>query len=238
MDSKAKQDATGCDGLHRLIYLQITYFKRILQKELADWVHRDARTIKPREVIEALGRDCRPPCSGDGQSRGRIAVAIVPVRHPPADSRILAGAAAFRPGGTERPRQRALDEEELGALLANVDEVTKRAKRTGVAIRLVLPTAVRRSELTGARWSELDLEAKSPVWGIPGERTKTGVSFAVPLTPPAVEQFKRLKRLAGRSPWLFPAEDGDGPVDPKLLTRSIARHLDTDCFNNRGRLFW
>ena len=80
---------------------------------------------------------------------------------------------------------------------------------------------------SGARWSELDLEAKAPVWDIAAERTKTGVAFAVPLTPPAVEQFKRLKRMAGRSPWVFPAEDGDGLMDPKLLTRSIARHLDT-----------
>jgi integrase len=57
----------------------------------------------------------------------------------------------FRPGGTERPRQRALDDQELASLLANVDEVTKRAKRSGIAIRLILLTAVRRSELTGAR---------------------------------------------------------------------------------------
>lgn len=114
-----------------------------------------------------------------------------------------------------------------GTLLANVDEVTKRAKRTGIAIRLILLTAVRRSELTGARWSELDLEANAAVWDIPAERSKTGVAFAVSLTPPAVEQLRRLKRMAIRSPWVFPAEDGDGPMDPKLLTRSIARHLDT-----------
>ena len=59
------------------------------------------------------------------------------------------------------------------------------------------------------------------------ERTKTGVGFAVPLTPPAVDQLRRLKRLAGRSPWVFPAETGDGAVDARLLTRSIARHLET-----------
>jgi integrase len=47
------------------------------------------------------------------------------------------------------------------------------------------------------------------------------------LTAPAVEQFKRLKRLAARSSWVFPAEAGDGAVDPRLLTRSIARHLAT-----------
>ena len=74
----------------------------------------------------------------------------------------------FRPGGIERPRQRALDDRELAALLANVDEVTKRASRTGIAIRLILQTAVRRSELTGARWTELTLEGASPVWEIPG----------------------------------------------------------------------
>jgi hypothetical protein len=32
------------------------YAERILQKELADWAHRDARTIKPREVIESWMR--------------------------------------------------------------------------------------------------------------------------------------------------------------------------------------
>ena len=73
----------------------------------------------------------------------------------------------------------------------------------------------------------MDPEAKAPVWDIPAERTKTGVGFAVPLTLPAVEQFSRLKRLAGRSPWVFPAVTGDGAVDPRLLTRSIARHLRT-----------
>jgi integrase len=69
-------------------------------------------------------------------------------------------------------------------------------------------TAVRRSELIGARWSELDLEAKAPVWDIPAEGTKTGVAFAVPITPPAVEQFKRLKRMAGTT---IPNHPGDMP---------------------------
>jgi integrase len=42
-----------------------------------------------------------------------------------------------------------------------------------------------------------------------------------------VEQFRRLKRLAGRSSWVFAAETGDAAVDPRLMTRSIARHLET-----------
>jgi integrase len=49
----------------------------------------------------------------------------------------------------------------------------------------------------------------------------------VPLTSVAVDLFERLKRMAGRSPWVFPAEAGDSPMDPKLMTRSVARHLDS-----------
>jgi integrase len=203
------------------------YAERILRKELTDWARRDARTIKPREVIELLDAIVDRPAP---VMANRVAGLLSQMFRYGIHRQIVESSPVqllFRPGGTERPRQRALDDEELAALLANVDEVTKRAKRTGIAIRLILLTAVRRSELTGARWSELDLEAKGPVWDIPAERTKTGIAFAVPLTPPAVEQFRRLKRMAGRSSWVFPAEDGDGQMDPKLLTRSIARHLDT-----------
>ena len=203
------------------------YAERILQKELASWSHRDARTIKPREVIELLDAIVERPAP---VMANRVAGLLSQMFRYGIHRQIVETSPVqllFRPGGTERPRQRALDDQELAALLANVDEVTKRAKRTGIAIRLILLTAVRRSELTGARWSELDLEARAAVWNIPAERTKTGVAFSVPLTPPAVEQFKRLKRMAGRSPWAFPAEAGDGAVDARLFTRSIARHLET-----------
>jgi integrase len=203
------------------------YAERILQRELAGWSHRDARTIKPREVIDLLDAIVERPAP---VMANRVAGLLSQMFRYGIHRQIVETSPVqllFRPGGTERPRQRALDDQELAALLANVDEVTKRAKRTGIAIRLILLTAVRRSELTGARWSELDLEAEAPVWEIPAGRTKTDVAFAVPLTRPAVEQFRRLKRLAGRSPWVFPAETGDGAVDPRLLTRSIARHLET-----------
>jgi len=59
----------------------------------------------------------------------------------------------FRPGGTEQPRQRALHDEELAALLANLDEVTKRAKLTGIAIRLILVEGVKQSVLLAAALS-------------------------------------------------------------------------------------
>jgi hypothetical protein len=44
---------------------------------------------------------------------------------------------------------------------------------------------------------------------------------------PAVQEFRRLKKRAKRSRYVMPAAAGDSPIDPKLITRSIARHLDT-----------
>jgi len=102
-------------------------------KELADWAHRDARTIKPREVIE-LGRDWSTALPGDGH---RVAGLLSQCSGTASTTgcRILAGACVFRREATERPRQRALDDEELATLLANVDEVTNersaRASRSG-----------------------------------------------------------------------------------------------------------
>jgi len=39
----------------------------------------------------------------------------------------------------------------------------------------------------------------------------------------AVDEFKALRRHAGRSPWVFPDSTGKNHFDPKLITRSIAR---------------
>jgi integrase len=34
-----------------------------------------------------------------------------------------------------------------------------------------------------------------------------------------------LKRITGISPYVLPTEDGDAPIDPKLITRVVARNL-------------
>jgi hypothetical protein len=74
------------------------YAERILQKELADWAHRDARTIKPREVIELLDAIVDRPAPVMANRVAGLLSQLFRYGHPSADCRILAGAAALSPG--------------------------------------------------------------------------------------------------------------------------------------------
>lgn len=52
------------------------------------------------------------------------------------------------------------------------------------ALELLILTATRTSEVTGARWEEIDLQAA--IWTIPGERMKAGKEHRVPLSRVAI----------------------------------------------------
>jgi integrase len=70
--------------------------------------------------------------------------------------------------------------------------------RTGSAARALEFTvlcAARSGETIGAKWSEIDLDAK--VWTIPAGRMKAGMEHRVPLSDRAVEILKGLPREAG-----------------------------------------
>jgi integrase len=88
---------------------------------------------------------------------------------------------------------------------------------------ILLLTGQRRGELAFAKWAEVDFAAKT--WEIPDENSKSGRGHVVPLSDWAVEELQALKRIAGRSRFVLPAQSVDGPMDPKLLTRSVARCL-------------
>jgi integrase len=69
-----------------------------------------------------------------------------------------------------------------------------RAKKgvSALAFELMILTAARTSEVTQARWSEIDLATK--VWTIPAERMKAGKEFRVPLSTRAMEILKVMNK--------------------------------------------
>jgi integrase len=102
-------------------------------------------------------------------------------------------------GTQERRARLKLDAEELRTLFGSLALLSP---ENALAVRILLMTAVRKTELIAARWGEIDLD--SATWTVPAERTKTRRGFVIPLPAQAVAHFCKLKELAGESEWVFP----------------------------------
>lgn len=104
----------------------------------------------------------------------------------------------------EHGRTRYLTSEELERLDKALD-----AEKDGAAadaVRLLLLTGARRSEVLGATWSEFDLNAK--LWIKPAKRTKQRKEHRVPLSDTAVALLIEMNELKGKSEYLFPSSSG------------------------------
>lgn len=103
------------------------------------------------------------------------------------------GYVAFNPGELEMPaynrapRDRVLSDEELRHVVNALGDGPY-----DNAIRLLMLTVCRKSEVTEAMWSEFDLDQAR--WTIPKERTKSGVAHTVPLPGAAVALLRSLPR--------------------------------------------
>ena len=209
------------------------YVERFLASEvLPRWAGRDARTITPRQVVELL----------DGiVERGAPTMAnrgagILSQMFPFGVHRAIVDTSPvqllYRPGGKEKPRERALADDEIGALLVNLDAAmrfqtgeSRRSPRMAHALRVLLLTGQRRGELALARWADFTLTGRTPVWHIPAEHSKTGAPHVVPLSPAAVRELEALRKYANGSDYVLPTEDGKASADAKLVTRSLSRNL-------------
>jgi len=115
-----------------------------------------------------------------------------------------------------KPRK-ALPLARLGEFLKTLDDAPDSDPRTKAALRLVVLTWTRTSEVTGARWSEFDLDAG--VWVIPPERMKADEQHTVYLSRQAVEILRDLKKLTWDGEYLFPNKrDPQRPMCRMTLT--------------------
>ena len=71
-----------------------------------------------------------------------------------------------------------------------------------LALHLLLMLALRKAELCGAAWSEIDFEKGEML--IPAGRMKTKKDHLVMLPTQAIEMLRELQRLGGGSPWVLP----------------------------------
>jgi integrase len=97
----------------------------------------------------------------------------------------------------------ALEADDLPEFLGAIERNEARLfLQTRNALRLLMLTFVRTSELIEAKWEEFDLEHAQ--WNIPAERMKMRRPHIVPLSTQAVNILQEQKKLTGQWEWVFP----------------------------------
>lgn len=121
-----------------------------------------------------------------------------------------------------KARSRALSEAEIRLFLNRLDAAPLRSGLKS-ALRLILLTLTRKSEVRLARWEHINFERRE--WEIPQENSKTGAGQIVYLSRQAIAILERLPPAARRAEYIFPAvgSDGSTPIGQSTLNRALDR---------------
>jgi len=122
---------------------------------------------------------------------------------------------------THKTNLARIDAKELQALLRAI-EVYQGTHVTRLAMKLMALTFVRTSELIGARWAEVDMDAAR--WNIPAERMKMRTPHIIPLATQAIEVLEMLRPLTGASELLFPGDrNAEKPMSNNTILQALKR---------------
>jgi len=114
----------------------------------------------------------------------------------------------------------ALPAGEVGAFLRAV-EASGANMQTRIAVRLLMLTAVRKSELLAAQWSEFDFDKAE--WHIPAERMKMREAHWVPLSKQSVKLLEELRQHS-HGDHLFPNQrDPRKPMSGNAINALLGR---------------
>jgi integrase len=173
------------------------------------------RRVEKRGVIETARR-LRQIC---GQVF-RYAIASSRASHDP--SADLRGALKS-PGRTRGHKTMPLDE--VPTFLRALEGYDG-DQRTRLALRLMVLTFARTTELRAARWSEIEnIDGIEPLWRIPAERTKMKREHVVPLAPQAVAVLRELRALPGSdaTSFLFPSPSRERHMSNNTMLYALYR---------------
>ena len=94
------------------------------------------------------------------------------------------------------------------------------------SLEFLILTACRTSEVTGARWAEIDEAGK--LWTIPKERMKAGREHRVPLVDRTLDILKEVKPFSSGK-FVFPGGTSDKPLSNMAMNMLLRRMEITDC---------
>jgi len=118
---------------------------------------------------------------------------------------------------TSREHHPALPYADLPAFMVELRAMPGLAAR---ALEFTIPTAVRTSEALFARWWEVDL--RTGVWAVPGERMKGDKEHRVPLSDRALVILAELPRESGRDA-VFPGRSAGGFLNQDAMADVLTK---------------
>lgn len=124
----------------------------------------------------------------------------------------------------EKPKKQnmpTLRPEELPKLMRSL-VMSNLSVQTRCLIEWQLLTLVRPSEASGARWAEIDLNAK--LWTIPAERMKAKREHHVPLSHQALDILEVMKPISAHREHIFPSRnDPKQPMNSQTANAALKR---------------
>lgn len=174
--------------------------RRWIKPKLGRWPIGEVTAIHADAVLRAIVDAGAPTVANDAlrymqrvfkYARKRRLVEINPV----ADFDLLDA------GGVEGSRSRYLTADELRALFSAMRTDDSFGRSNELAAKLLLLLCVRKMELLGARWSNLDLDVG--FWYLP--HNKTDKPIEIPLPETATHWLRELLVFACGSDYVFPA---------------------------------
>jgi integrase len=117
-----------------------------------------------------------------------------------------------------RGHHAAMPYEHVAAFISRLRESDSAA---ALALEFCILTATRSGEVSGARWSEIELEKK--IWTLPADRTKAGREHRVPLPERAMTILKQLEeiKIGEIGDFVFPGQRKNKPLWKSAMSETL-----------------
>jgi integrase len=145
----------------------------------------------------------------------------------------------------ENRRERNLSEDEIKVFWDKLDDA-KISKEIKLALKFLLITGQRKSEVIEAEWKEFDFKTKW--WTIPAKKAKNKQTHRVPLTPMAIEILNEVRQVTGEYQFVFASpvgatkrnprkQVGSSPILGSSVDHALRDNLTDDPKKNRANIF-
>lgn len=180
--------------------------ERVIRRHIVPAIGKSQVTeVRPMHIDRALIRivEAGAPTVANDALRYLFRMFHFAVKCRWVESNPVAGFEISDAGGTEAPRRRWLNRDELVALAQVMQSSETFGRQNELAVWLLLALCVRKMELLSAKWSEFDLDRG--VWTLQASRTKKQHPIDIPLTPQVLGWLEEVRVFACGSEYLFPA---------------------------------